>query len=348
MIEGLIWLYDMTNYWPNCAYSTLLVSPDHQLLVTDDFLRTYLHRPELSLVAESCAIEKSLHQRLLQNPRADIADHEIATMADEDIQENYRVWLRYRARLMAASSLESFYMSLFRGEGVDVPPLFVAQLAQIFVRHILGEQAQPLEVRMAELFFRTQKITVLEDAIVMGADEDTVSRNAQAGDTGNIMDLLKGKSMTMRSADLDVLHEENAAEYWDRNEDFDFAVQLNFGHEPINHFCRVLEKWIEHFLGAKVRITPMQQISDPKWSWHVGLDAVATEILNKLYNKESVEADELEKVICLFRLDFIDEAALAKAQAGKPVYMAIAMNEQKQLKLKPQNLLFNLPFAKTS
>jgi len=275
----------MTNYWPNSAYNTLLVSPDHQLLVTDDFLRTYLHRPELRLVPESCAIEQSLHQRLMQNPRADIAEHEIATMADEDIQENYRVWLRYRARLIAASSLESFYMSLFKGEGVDVPPLFVAQLAQIFVRHILGDQAQPLEARMGELFFRPQMITVLEDAIVMGADEDTVSRNAQAGDTGNIMDLLKGKSMTMRSADLDVLHEENATEYWARNEDFDFAVQLNFGHEPINHFCRVLEKWIEHFLGVRVRITPMQQISDPKWSWHVGLDAVATEILNKLTTK---------------------------------------------------------------
>ena len=345
---SLTWLHDMTNYWPNSAYNTLLVSLDHQLLVTDDFLRTYLYRPELSLVPESCAIEQSLHQRLVQNPRADITDHEIATMADEDIRENYRVWLRYRTRLLAASSLESFYMSLFKGEGVDVPPLFVAQLAQIFVRRILGEQAHPLEVRMGELFFRTQKITVLEDAIVMGADEEVVARNAQAGDTGNIMDLLKGNSMTMRSTDLDVLYEENATEYWARNENFDFAVQLNFGHEPINHFCRVLEKWIEHFLGAKVRINPMQQISDPKWSWHVGLDAVATEILNKLYNKESVEADELEKVICLFRLDFIDEAALAKAQAGKPVYMAIAMNEQKQLKLKPQNLLFNLPLAKTS
>jgi hypothetical protein len=35
-------------------------------------------------------------------------------------------------------------------------------------------------------------------------------------------------------------------------------------------------------------------------------------------------------------------------QAGKPVYMAIAMNEQQQLKLKPQNLLFNLPLAKAS
>jgi len=338
----------MTNYWPNSAYKTLAISLDRQLLVTDDFLRMYLQRPELSLVPESCTKEQSLHQRLTENPRAEVAEGEIAAMADKDIQENYRVWLRYRARILAASSLESFYMSLFKGEGVDVPPLFVSQLAQIFVRHILGEDVHPLEARMGELFFRTQKITVIEDGIVMGADDETVVRNAQAGDTGNIMDLLKGKSMTMRSADLDVLHEENADEYWARNADFDFAVQLNFGHEPINHFCHVVEKWIKHFLGASVRMTPMQQITDPKWSWHVGLDASATEILNKLYNKDLVEADEFEKIICLFRLDFIDEAAVAKAQAGKPVYLAIAMNEQQQLKLKPQNLLFNLPLAKSS
>ena len=338
----------MTNYWPNSAYQTLLPSPDGQLLVTDDFLRTYLQRPELGLVPESCAAELALHQRLSENPRADISEQEIAVMADEDIQENYRIWLRYRARLLAASSLEAFYMSLFKGEGVDVPPLFVMQLAQIFVRHILGNDAHPLEVRMSELFFRTQQISVLEDSIVMGADEEVIARNAQAGESGNIMDLLKGKSMLTRSADLDVLYEENAAEYWTRNEDFDFAVQLNFGHDPINHFCRVLEKWIKHFLGAAVRITPMQQISDPKWSWHVGLDAAATEILNKLYNKELLEAEELAKVICLFRLDFIDEAAVTKVQQGKPVYLAIAMNEQQQLKLKPQNLLFNLPLAKAS
>ena len=338
----------MKNYWANSAYKSLNISPDHQLLVTDDFLRTYLQRPELKPVPESCAAERALHQRLLESPRADIAENEIDAMADEDIRENYRIWLRFRARMLAASSLESFYMSLFKGDGVDVPPLFVAQLAQIFVRHILGDEAHPLDARMGEIFFRPQKISVIEDGIVMAADDETVVRNGQAGDTGNIMDLLKGKSMTMRSADLDVLHEDNADEYWARDEDFEFAVQLNFGHEPINHFCRVLEKWLKHFLGIAVRITPMQQIVDPKWSWHVGLDAVATEILNKLYNKETVDADELEKVICLFRLDFIDEAAVAKFQQGKPVYMAIAMNEQKLLKLKPQNLLFNLPLAKVS
>ena len=338
----------MTNFWPHSAYKTLTVGSDKQLLVTDDFLRTYLLRPELNLVPESCAAERALHQRLSENPRAAISDQEIAGMADPDIQVNYQVWLRYRAKLLAASSLENFYMSLFKGDGVDVPPLFITQLAQIFIRHILGEDCHPLDARMGELFFRVQKITVLEDSVVMAADDEIVTRNAQAGETGNILDLLKSKSMSMRSIDLDVLHEENADLYWEKNEDYDFAVQLNFGQPPINHFCRVLEKWIQHFLGAQVRITPMQQITDPKWSWHVGLDAAATDILNKLYNKEPVDSDELEKVICLFRLDFIDEAAVTQSQAGKPVYMGIAMNDEKQLKLKPQNLLFNLPLAKAS
>lgn len=338
----------MTNFWSHSAYKTLTVGSDKQLLVTDDFLRTYLLRPELNLVPESCDVERVLHQRLNANPRAVISDEEIAGMADPDIQVNYQVWLRYRAKLLAASSLENFYMSLFKGDGVDVPPLFISQLAQIFIRHILGEDCHPLDARMGELFFRTQKITVLEDGVVMGADDEVVTRNAQAGETGNILDLLKSKSMSMRSIDLDVLHEENAELYWGKSEDYDFAVQLNFGQPPINHFCRVLEKWVQHFLGAQVRITPMQQISDPKWSWHVGLDAAATDILNKLYNKEIVDTDELEKVICLFRLDFIDEAAVTQSQAGKPVYMGIAMNDDKQLKLKPQNLLFNLPLAKVS
>ena len=338
----------MTNFWPLSAYKTLTVGSDKQLLVTDDFLRTYLLRPELNLVPESCAAERALHQRLSENPRAAISDEEIAGMADPDIQVNYQVWLRYRAKLLAASSLENFYMSLFKGDGVDVPPLFITQLAQIFIRHILGEDCHPLDARMGELFFRVQKITVLEDSVVMAADDEIVTRNAQAGETGNILDLLKSKSMSMRSIDLDVLHEENADLYWEKNEDYDFAVQLNFSQPPINHFCRVLEKWIQHFLGAQVRITPMQQITDPKWSWHVGLDATATDILNKLYNKEPVDSDELEKVICLFRLDFIDEAAVTQSQAGKPVYMGIAMNDEKQLKLKPQNLLFNLPLAKAS
>ena len=338
----------MKNYWPSAAYQTLEIGPDNQLRVTDDFLRTYLLRPELNVVTESCDAERALHQRLLQDPRVDIRPEEISQMLDADIQENYRVWLRYRSRLLAADSLEAFYMSLFAGEGVDVPPLFIAQLAQIFVRHILGDDPHSLDARMGELFFRTQIISALEDGVVMGADYELVTRNAQASETGNIMDLLKGRTMSARSADLDVIHEDNAEIYWTRDEAFDLAVQLNVGQPLINHFCRMLEKWIAHFLGIAVRITPMQQITDAKWSWHVGLDAVASNILNRLYQEESVDALELANIIALFRLDFLDPGVVPRALEGKPVYLGIAMDSEKLLKLKPQNLLFNLPLAKVS
>ena len=112
----------MPSYWSSSPYRHLRVSPDNQLIVTDDFLRTYLERPELALIPDSCAAEQALHQRLLENPRAEISEAEIAQMQDADIQINYGIWLRYRTKLLMAPSLESFYMSLFEGEGVDVPP----------------------------------------------------------------------------------------------------------------------------------------------------------------------------------------------------------------------------------
>ena len=71
-------------------------------------------------------------------------------------------------------------------------------------------------------------------------------------------------------------------------------------------------------------------------------------LANARVNEEALETEELANIICLFRLDFIDTAAVPRALEGKPVYLGIAMNDEKRLKLKPQNLLFNLPLAKTS
>ena len=84
----------MPNYWAHCGFDTLSLSPDNQLLVTDDFLRTYLSRPELALVPESCLKERAIHQRLLNNPREEIPSAEIEQMADADIQANYAIWFR--------------------------------------------------------------------------------------------------------------------------------------------------------------------------------------------------------------------------------------------------------------
>ncbi len=46
------------------------------------------------------------------------------------------------------------------------------------------------------------------------------------------------------------------------------------------------------------------------------------------------------------RIDFESPADMRPAIAGRPVYLAMAMNADGVLKLKPQNLLLNLPLAR--
>jgi hypothetical protein len=231
---------------------------------------------------------------------------------------------------------------------VDVPPVFVHQLTQIFVRHILGAAADPMEARMGEALFRTQRITVLEDGAVMAADEETVERHASDGGFGSLGELLRQNRTPTRSVDLDVLQRDNAELYWGRDERFDLAVSLNRGQPALAALCRVLEKWVAHFLAVRVRIEPRRAIEDERWVWHVGLDAEASGILNDLYEQAEVDEERMGRLLCLFSLDFANPADMRPQIAGRPVHMAMAMSEARQLRLKPQNLLLNLPLARAS
>jgi len=123
-------------------------------------------------------------------------------------------------------------------------------------------------------------------------------------------------------------------------------VSLNCGQPALTALCRVLERWIAHFLGVEVAIAPKREIDDRRWVWHVGLDAEASALLNDLYNRVDVEADRMGRLLCLFELTFADPAAMRPVIAGRPVYLAMAMDEASLLKLKPQNLLLNLPLAR--
>ena len=338
----------MQNYWLKSNYQKLSINTDNQLIITDDFLRSYLNRPELALIPESCEQEKKIHQNLINNPRAHIEESAIKQMQDADIQINYQIWLRFRDKLLESKSIESFYLSLFQGDGVDVPPLFVDQLTQILCRHLLGDHPNVFDTRSAELFFRAHKITISEEGHIMAADQETVDKYAQTGGFGSIGELLKQNAAPLRTIDLDVLTEENASEYWDRNELFDFVLQLNFDQEGAKAIARLIEKWIFHFHGIKIKVTPQGQITDSRWSWHIGLDATASEILNALYRGEIVDNSKLAQVLCLFKLEFIDKGRIRPEIAGKPIYLAMAHDSDKCLKFKPQNLLVNLPLAETS
>jgi len=336
----------MPDFWPSCRYRLLTQGGDGRLTVTDDFLRSYLTRPELSPIPESCAAELALHDALLANPRRFVSPAELAAVADVDARDNYGIWLRFRARLLAANSLEAAYVALFRGDGVDVPPLFVAELTQVLLRHILGEGATPMEARVAEMLFRTQKIAVTDDGAVMSADETTVELFATTAGFGSLGELLAQNKTPTRSVDLDVLDVQNATGYWGRDERHDFSVSLNRGQPALAALSCVLEKWIRHFLGIGVKISQERAIDDEHWVWHVGLDAEASGLLNDLYNRAEIDDERMRRLLCLFRLDFEDPADMRPAIKGRPVYLAMAMDRDQRLRLKPQNLLLNLPLAR--
>ena len=78
------------------------------------------------------------------------------------------------------------------------------------------------------------------------------------------------------------------------------------------------------------------------------LGSSATEILNSLYNKERVDEATLSRIICLFKLDFNDPNTVISQIRGKPIYLGMAMNGESLLKLKPQNVIFNLPLNPVS
>ena len=332
----------MPNFWSSSGFD-LLTQRDGALIVTDNFLRSFFLRPEIAPIAESCAAEVKLHEALLADPRRVVANVEILQIADPDAQANYRILLKFRDRLLAAPTLEAAYTGLFKGDGVDVPPLFVFQLTQIFLRHILGADGDPLEARMAECLFRVQKISVLEDGAVMAADDETVEVFADTGGFGSLGELLKKQNTPTRSIDLDVLSTDNAEIYWERDERHDLAVSLNRGQPALDALMRVLEKWVKHFLAVEVTIAHRREIDDKQWVWHVGLDATASGVLNDLYNNETVDEARMSRLLCLFELRFANAADMRPNIAGRSVYLAMAMDSDGKLKLKPQNLLLNLP-----
>ena len=332
------------DFWTSCGYDLLRRNDDGRLVVTDDYLRLYFSRPELALVPESCAAEVALRTRLLALPRTAVSAADLAKIEDEDARENYSVMLRFRDQLLRAPTLEAFYDGVFRAD-VAVPPDFIHHTAQVILRSILDGVDDGLEARAAEIFFREQSVTIQEGA-VMFADRETVHSFASSAGLGDFGRLMRELQQPLTSAELEVLDRASAADYYARDERYDLAVQMNPGTDASKAFARVLERWIAHFHGIETRIEPVREIPDQDWIWHVGLDAEATAMLNDLYNGRDVHEDRMKRIVGLFRLEFHDPGAALAELNGAPVFLGLAMTPQSTLRMKPQNLLMNLPLAR--
>ena len=290
---------------------------------------------------ESNDAERALHAALMAEPRRPVSEAELQSIGDADTRDNYRVVLRLRERLLAAGTVETAYRQLFRG-AVDVPPLFIEQMVHVILRNLLDGCDDPLELRAAELFFREQKLT-LRDGHVLVADLETVERHASGNRYGSLGRLIVEAQGELGSVELDVLDRGNASLYWQRESRYDTVLGLTYGRPALDALARVIERWIGHFLALRVAVRPIRRIDETRWAWHIGLDAEATAILNELWAGGEVEQGRMQRILALFALTFAEPAVMRRDIAGRTVYLALAADDAGVVRMKPQNLLLNLP-----
>lgn len=350
----------MQDFWPGTGLTPLERTPSGWLRPTDAYLRSFLALPELAIVAQSCSTEVALHASLIAAPARPVSAAELDALQDMDARSNYAMFLAFREALLGAGTLEAYYLDLMRSGRVTIPPLFVDRVVQAVVRNVLGDCGDAFEARAGEMLFRPQRLT-LTGGRMLCADRDTVDKLVDTGGLGDIGRLLVQGNVPMPAVNMEVLTADNAIRYWQQSDRHDFVLDLthevandlghglNFtmtrAHSGLKALARVLEKWVAHFLGVRVGITPLQRIDDTAWRWHVGLDVEAMALLNDLYEDRPVDAARMQQLISLFQLDFANADEMRADVAGKPVYLGLAMSADRTLKLKPQNLLLNLPLA---
>lgn len=277
----------------------------------------------------------------MQDPRRPVSKEQLGLLKDADAKDNYEIILRFRDRLLQAGTVEGCYMNLFKG-GVDIPALFIEQMAHVVLRNILDGSEDALQLRAAEIFFREQKATIQEGHVLL-ADLETVEMHASGSQYGSLGRLIVEAQGATAKANLDVLDRQNAALYWERESRHDTVISLTYGRPALDELCRVMEAWIFHFLNVKVQIKTIRNIEEPRWAWHIGLDAEATAILNSLWAGEEVEAGRMRRILALFRMEFDEPSEMRADIAGRSVYLALAADEEDLVKMKPQNLILNLP-----
>jgi hypothetical protein len=291
-------------------------------------------------VEESDDAERELHASLMEEPRRRVSQRELDAIEDPDARDNYRLVLRFRDRLIQAGSVEGCYLGLFRG-AVDIAPLFIEQMAHVILRNILDGCDDPLRLRAAECLFRDQKATIQEGHALV-ADLETVEMHAAGNRYGSIGRLIV-EAGTLGKVDLDVLDRPNAALYWQRESRYDTVISLTYGRPALDALGRVLEMWVKHFLGIGVGVKPIRRIEEARWAWHIGLDAESTAILNELWAGSEVEQGRMQRILALFALEFEDPRAMRADIAGRTIYLALSATEEGAVRMKPQNLLINLP-----
>lgn len=326
----------MKDFWLSCGHHLLDRDAGGGLLVTDEFLKVYFARPELAPPQEAGQAERSLHAALLADPRRPVGPHEIAAIDDADARENWQVMMEFRQHLLNHPTLEGAYISIIRGSAGKMPAIFLNQLVHAILRNVLDGCEDGVTLRAAELFFRPQVLT-LHDGSLLAADEETISGSHQ-GPVSPLVSMLGLPAM----GEVDVIGDTNADDYFERSDRFDMALDLTAGRAGLIAFSDVLTRWVRHMLGLDVTIEPLLELRDARFAWYVGLDAEGTRIGDLLWSGENLDESTIGRVVGIYRLTF-REPRLVTLPADEFVYLFLAMDADRTLRVKPQNLITGLP-----
>jgi hypothetical protein len=327
----------MRDFWLACGHHLTERNADGDLLVTDEFLKAYLARPELAPPPEACAVERGLRAALLADPRRAVGADQIAGITDVDARENWQLMVALRDHLLRHRTLEAAYLDLVCRKVGDTPPLFLNQLVQVILRNALDGYSDPFVLRAAELFFRPQRLTTYEGALI-GADEETLGGTGAAP-----LSPLVSMLGIPAAAEIDILTGDNAESYWGRSDLFDMALDLSVGRRGLAALGEVIERWVRHMLSSEVAVEPLSEMRDVLLSWYIGLDAEGTRIGDALWRGENLEETTQRRVVALFRLTFGNSDPAAAPIEEDTVYLILAMTADRLLRMKPQNLLTGLP-----
>jgi hypothetical protein len=332
----------MADFWKSAGMHLVRRNPQGWLDVTPELLLAYFTRPEVHPIETSCEEEVRLHEELLRDPYLEVGEDRLSRLADPDAADNYRAVLALRQLLTSAGTIEGAYLKLIRTKNVAIPPVFMDQMVHLILRNILDGTREPMRLRAAEIFFREQ-IVSLENGRLLLADEEIVDMHARTGRETGLAQLLAESGTAMRSVELDVLDDDNSEIYWERSDRFDTVVDFRFEQPALDAFARVIEAWLLHLVKLEVRVEPRPKLEDPDWRWHIGLDRESNRILNALFEGRQVALSEIEQLVALFRMWIKDERLVIDRVKRRPVYLALAMTPVRRIKMKPQNLLSNLP-----
>lgn len=331
---------EQPDFWVSSGHHLVDRNTDGGLVVTDDYLKAYLARPELVPPDEACPVERGLHAMLLAAPRAVVSAGEIALIADEDARENLGVFLAFRDHLLAHPTLEAAYLALVRNGMGKVPPLFIQQMTHLVARNAFDGISDARVLRAAECFWRTQRVTVHEGAVLL-ADQEAIERHEHDRDHSPLLNMLGGPAVS----ELEILTDDNAGLYAGRSDAHDFVYDLTHPEKGRHALAQAMTVWTTHLLGFSPDYVPVDRFSGESFGWFLALDAEGTAIGNKVWNGDALEEAEAGHILALFAFTVPDHPRILADKRGRKAFAILGSSGDRLMRIKPQNLIAGLPLG---